>query len=70
MSAGEAPGRPGDVGTIAVGHYGDLAGVAGDPLKDASVLQSVAVVIKGGQVVKQARLTEARAGSGYGAAVP
>jgi imidazolonepropionase-like amidohydrolase len=54
VSAGEALGRPGDVGTIAVGRYGDMIGVAGDPLKDVSVLQSVAVVIKGGQVVKQA----------------
>jgi len=26
--------------------------VAGDPLKDVSVLQSVAVVIKGGELVK------------------
>lgn len=54
VSAGEALGRPGDVGTIAVGRYGDLIAVPGDPLKDISVLQSVAVVIKGGQVVKQA----------------
>jgi len=54
VSAGEALGRPGDVGTIAVGRYGDIIAVAGDPLKDVSVLQSVAVVIKGGQVVKQA----------------
>jgi imidazolonepropionase-like amidohydrolase len=30
-----------------------MIGVAGDPLKDVSVLQSVAVVIKGGQVVKR-----------------
>lgn len=53
ISAGEALGRPGDVGTIAVGRYGDIIGVAGDPLKDVAVLQSVAVVIKGGEVVKQ-----------------
>jgi imidazolonepropionase-like amidohydrolase len=53
VSAGEALGRPGDVGTITVGRYGDMIGVAGDPLKDISVLQSVAVVIKGGQVVKR-----------------
>jgi imidazolonepropionase-like amidohydrolase len=53
ISAGEALGRPGDVGTIAVGRYGDIIGVAGDPLGDVSVLQSVAVVIKGGQIVKQ-----------------
>lgn len=53
VSAGEALGRAGDVGTIAVGRYGDMIGVAGDPLKDVAVLQSVAVVIKGGQVVKR-----------------
>jgi imidazolonepropionase-like amidohydrolase len=46
-------GRPNDVGTIAVGHYGDLIGVTSDPLQDVSVLQSVAVVIKGGEVVKK-----------------
>jgi imidazolonepropionase-like amidohydrolase len=51
VSAGEALGRAADVGTIAVGRYGDLIGVAGDPLKNVSVLQSVAVVIKGGELV-------------------
>jgi imidazolonepropionase-like amidohydrolase len=53
VTAAEALNRPNDVGTIAVGHYGDLIGVAGDPLKDVAILQSVAVVIKGGEVVKQ-----------------
>ena len=53
LTAGEALGRAADVGTIAVGRYGDLIGVAGDPLKDVTVLQSVAVVIKGGEIVKQ-----------------
>jgi imidazolonepropionase-like amidohydrolase len=53
ITAGEALGRAADVGTIAVGRYGDLVAVAGDPLKDISVLQSVAAVIKGGEVVKQ-----------------
>jgi len=53
ITAGEALGRPGDVGTITVGRYGDLIGVPGDPLKDITALQSVAVVIKGGEVVKQ-----------------
>jgi imidazolonepropionase-like amidohydrolase len=52
VTAGEALGRASDVGTIAVGRYGDLIGVAGDPLQDVSLLQSVAVVIKGGEVVK------------------
>jgi imidazolonepropionase-like amidohydrolase len=53
VTAGEALNRSNDVGTIAVGHYGDLIGVKGDPLKDVAVLQQVAVVIKGGEVVKQ-----------------
>jgi imidazolonepropionase-like amidohydrolase len=53
VTAAEALNRSNDVGTIAVGHYGDLIGVTGDPLKDVAVLQQVAVVIKGGEVVKQ-----------------
>lgn len=53
VTAAEALNRSNDVGTIAVGHFGDLIGVAGDPLKDVAVLQQVAVVIKGGEVVKQ-----------------
>ncbi len=53
VTAAEALNRSNDVGTIAVGHYGDLIGVTGDPLEDVAILQSVAVVIKGGEVVKQ-----------------
>jgi imidazolonepropionase-like amidohydrolase len=52
VTAAEALNRKNDVGTIAVGHYGDLIGVTGDPLKDVAILQSVAVVIKGGEIVK------------------
>jgi imidazolonepropionase-like amidohydrolase len=52
-TAAEALGRPSDVGAIAVGRYGDLIAVAGDPLSDVSVLQTVAFVMKGGEVVKQ-----------------
>ena len=44
--------RPGDVGSVSPGHYGDLIAVAGDPLKDIDVLTRVAGVIKGGVVVK------------------
>jgi imidazolonepropionase-like amidohydrolase len=51
VNAAEALGRPGDVGTIAVGRYGDLVGVAGDPLADVTLLQHVAFVMKGGNVV-------------------
>ncbi len=52
VSAGQALGRSGDVGAIEVGRYGDLIAVAGDPLADITKLQSVAFVMKGGQVVK------------------
>jgi imidazolonepropionase-like amidohydrolase len=51
-NAAEALGRSGDVGAIAVGRYGDLIAVAGDPLADVVRLQSVAFVMKGGEVVK------------------
>jgi imidazolonepropionase-like amidohydrolase len=55
VNAAEALGRAGDVGAIAVGRYGDLIGVAGDPLADVTLLQSVAFVMKGGEVVKSGR---------------
>ena len=54
-TAAEALGRTADVGAIAVGRYGDLIAVTGDPLSDVAALQSVAVVIKGGEVVKQTK---------------
>ena len=54
MDAATALGRPADVGAIAVGRYGDLVGVVGDPLADVRVLESVAFVMKGGDVVKGA----------------
>lgn len=49
--AAEAVGRSKDVGAIAVGRYGDLIAVAGDPLADVTRLQAVAFVMKGGEVV-------------------
>ncbi len=42
----------GDVGAIEAGRYGDLIAVRGDPLEDIAILEDVAVVIKGGQIVK------------------
>jgi len=53
VTAAEALGRSQDVGAIAVGRFGDLIAVAGDPLADVSILQSVSFVMKGGSVVKQ-----------------
>ena len=53
VTAAQALGQPDDVGQIAVGRFGDLIAVKGDPLQDVSVLEHVAVVIKGGVVVKR-----------------
>lgn len=54
-NAAQALGREGDVGAIVTGRYGDLIAVAGDPLADVRALETVAVVIKGGDVVRDAR---------------
>lgn len=53
VTAAEALGRAADVGAIAVGRYGDLIAVSGDPLANVAVLQSVPFVMKGGEIVKQ-----------------
>lgn len=53
-TAAEALGRSSDVGAIAVGRYGDLVGVEGDPLADVTRLQTPAFVMKGGAVVRSA----------------
>ena len=51
-NAAQALGRERDVGAIAVGRYGDIVAVDGNPLADVRALESVDVVIKGGAVVK------------------
>ncbi|HEX8309431.1 MAG TPA: amidohydrolase family protein [Allosphingosinicella sp.] len=52
-NAAQALGREKDVGAIAVGRYGDMIAVDGDPLADVRQLEDVDVVIKGGGVVKE-----------------
>jgi imidazolonepropionase-like amidohydrolase len=54
-NAGEALGREADVGAIAVGRYGDIIAVDGDPLANIRELENVDVVIKGGIVVSDRR---------------
>jgi imidazolonepropionase-like amidohydrolase len=54
-NAAQALGRERDVGAIAVGRYGDLIAVDGDPLRDVRALEDVDVVIKGGKVEKNER---------------
>jgi imidazolonepropionase-like amidohydrolase len=51
VNAAEALGRS-DVGSVEAGRFADLVGVRGDPLADATLLESVAAVVKGGELVK------------------
>ena len=44
-----------DRGQIRAGMLADIIAVAGDPLKDVSLLERVAFVMKGGRVYKQPR---------------
>ncbi len=53
ITAAEALGWSKDVGQIKVGAYGDLVGVKGDPLKDITLLQHPAFVMKGGESVQR-----------------
>jgi len=53
-NAAEALDRTADLGAIAPGRYADLIAVDGDPLKDIRVLENVAIVMKGGVLVKGA----------------
>jgi imidazolonepropionase-like amidohydrolase len=41
-----------DVGALSPGHYADMIAVAGDPTRDVTVLETVAHVMKGGDVIK------------------
>ena len=52
-SAAEALGQTADVGAIAVGHYGDMVAVSGDPLQNVRLLESPAAVVKGGKLVER-----------------
>ncbi len=51
-NAAQALDRANDLGAIAPGRYADLIAVDADPLTDIRTLENVAVVIKGGQIVK------------------
>jgi len=51
-NAARALGREQDVGAIAVGRYGDMVAVRGDPLRDVTVLEHPMAVVKGGVEVK------------------
>jgi len=46
---------------VAPGAYADLMAVHGDPLQDVTVLEHVAFVMKGGEVVKDSLTGGAKA---------
>jgi imidazolonepropionase-like amidohydrolase len=50
-NAAEALGRAGEVGSIAVGRYGDLVAVTGDPTANVRLLEAPEAVILGGALV-------------------
>ena len=54
VSAADALGSK-DVGVVEAGRWADLIAVVGDPTRDVRLLESVPVVIKGGELVKDAR---------------
>ena len=54
-NAAEALGRERDVGAIAVGRYGDLVAVSGDPTQNVRLLEKPDAVVKGGALVPAAR---------------
>ena len=54
LNAAEALDRK-DVGVIEAGRWADLVAIAGDPTQDVALLESVPFVMKGGDVVKDAR---------------
>jgi imidazolonepropionase-like amidohydrolase len=53
ITAAQALGQEKDVGQLAVGRYGDIIAVAGDPLADVTTLERPVFVMKGGAVIKQ-----------------
>lgn len=46
------------VGRLAPGYFADFVAVKGDPLADVTLLENVALVVKGGAVVKDARMAK------------
>ena len=54
VHAAQALGRE-DVGVVEEGRYADFVAVAGDPTADVRLLESIPVVVKGGELVKDAR---------------
>ena len=54
-NSAQALGRDADVGAIAVGRYGDLVAVTGDPTQNVRLLERPDAVVKGGELVSPGR---------------
>jgi len=52
-NAAEALGRTGDVGAIAVGRYGDMVAVTGDPTANVRLLEAPDAVVLGGKQISK-----------------
>ncbi len=52
INAADLLGWGNRIGSIESGKFADLVAVSGDPLKDATVLEHVGFVMKGGVVIK------------------
>lgn len=52
VTAADVLGKSADIGALAVGRYGDIVAVKGDPLADVTRLEHVDAVIKGGELFK------------------
>ncbi|WP_295492449.1 amidohydrolase family protein [Sphingorhabdus sp. EL138] len=52
IRAAELLSKESELGSIAPGRFADLVAVDGDPLKDITVLENVAHVMKGGNIVR------------------
>jgi imidazolonepropionase-like amidohydrolase len=61
VNAADLLGWADKVGALEPGKYADVIAVPGDPLQDVTVLEHVAFVMKGGQVVKDSLTGGARA---------
>jgi imidazolonepropionase-like amidohydrolase len=59
-NAADLIGDTADIGTVQAGRYADIIAVDADPLKDVTVLEHVAFVMKGGVVVKAKGVAVAR----------
>jgi imidazolonepropionase-like amidohydrolase len=52
IRAAELLGKDSELGSIAPGRFADLVAVDGDPLGDIRILENVAHVMKGGNIVR------------------